>query len=136
MVEDMTQWSNAELEWACISDMETLAGATVLAFDSPDAFVDAFRRRAPDLCDPVGLGMARAHWNREHWLRVHRPHGTSQVIVPVNSVHPHHVGWFGPGIVVVCPCGERLAILREFIPPGFEDLPHHAVVMERDYFGA
>lgn len=135
MVEEMGQWSNAELEWACISEMEILAGATVSAFDSPDAFVDAFQRRAPDLCDPVGLAMARAHWDREHWLHVHGRHGTSQVVVPRNSVHPVHVGWFGPGIVVVCPCGVRLAILREFIPPGFEDLPQHAVAMEHDYCG-
>ena len=78
------------------------------------------------------IELCRAHWNRHHWLDVHRPHGMWHVIVPVNCVQPPRGPW-GPGVIAACPCGARLAILREHIPREFETLPHDHVDMEADW---
>jgi hypothetical protein len=50
--------------------------------------------------------IARAHWQRVTWFRVHASHGA---LVLSKT-------WFSPGWEVVCPCGDKVSMHEELVP--------------------
>lgn len=106
-------WTDGELERQLVALMEDLTGPA-FTYDSGEEFVEAVLRLNPSSTRHHALARAHgyAHWGRERWLRDHRRHGDLVIERPTNCVHPPFGHW-GPGIVAVCGCGARLAILHE-----------------------
>jgi hypothetical protein len=128
--ERMNRMSDGELEATMIRAIERLVGPAV-AFEGADAFAQALSHR---LCGDVTnrlSAMLRAHWAREQWLRTHATHSLV-VVAPQVCVQPLHGHW-GPGVVLACGCGVRLAVLNELVPAWTQTLPRCEVDRECDF---